>query len=307
MPGPVRSQPRRRPRRRVHDDLDVHPRHSGLRARPARLDRVARAGAPVHGQALRHPRPAVHGRLRPDRVVAQEGRHRVRHQGHPAGRLHPHDRHVPAGQHRPDLRPLHLAVARDDRGRPLGGLRGAPARRRDPHVLHPQAVEAGHRHVRGPVHEPGPRGRPVLHGPDGLRHPAADHHRLLRLALRHRAEREPRHLQEVRPGLPGRGRRHPEARQDRLLRGHAHQGLEHPLRPDPRQRRQERADRRGARRQAAHPARQDRHQPGRPEGLQRHLCAGQVRQGRVPRLQLRHRRAEAGLRRLRDLDDRPRR
>ena len=36
------------------------------------LDRLARAGAPVHGQALRHPGPAVHGRLRPDDLVSRK-------------------------------------------------------------------------------------------------------------------------------------------------------------------------------------------------------------------------------------------
>ena len=35
----------------------------------------------------------------------QEGRHRVRHQGRPARRLHPHDRHVPARRRTAGSRP----------------------------------------------------------------------------------------------------------------------------------------------------------------------------------------------------------
>ena len=84
----------------------------------------------------------------PTHLVAAEGRDRVRHQGHPARRLHPHDRHVPARRRRPARSPLHLPVARHDRGRPLGRVRGAEARRREPALLHAQAVEARHRDVR---------------------------------------------------------------------------------------------------------------------------------------------------------------
>ena len=101
----------------------------------------------------------------------KQGRDRVRHQGHPDGRLHPHDRDVPARRGRPDRGPLHLAVARHDRGRPLGRLRGAPARRREPALLHAQAVEARDRDVRRTVHEPGPGRRDLPRRGDDLRLP----------------------------------------------------------------------------------------------------------------------------------------
>ncbi|GAA2911162.1 hypothetical protein GCM10020221_03680 [Streptomyces thioluteus] len=67
---PVRPQ---RPRRPAHDDTDDGPRDSRLRGGPALLDRLARAGPPLHGQDVRHPGPAVHGRVRADAVLAEEG------------------------------------------------------------------------------------------------------------------------------------------------------------------------------------------------------------------------------------------
>lgn len=66
----------------------------------------------------------------------------------PAAWLHPHDRDVPARTRRPPRSPLHLTVARHDRGRPLRRLRGAGAGRREAALLHAQAVEARHRDVR---------------------------------------------------------------------------------------------------------------------------------------------------------------
>lgn len=94
------------------------------------------------------------------------------------------------------------SLARDDRGRARPVLRGTAPGRREAPLLHTQAVETRHRDVRGPVHEPHPRGGAVPDRPDGLRRLPADHQRQLGLQVRHRPERGPRRLPQDRRGLP---------------------------------------------------------------------------------------------------------
>ena len=104
-------------------------------------------------------------------IWSRQGRRdRVRAQGHPARRLHPHDRDDPAGQGR-DARPqpAHRAVPGPDRRRPAAVGDGRAARGRAPAVLPARAVEAHRRDVRRPVHEPDPGRGPVRDRADGHR------------------------------------------------------------------------------------------------------------------------------------------
>ena len=129
--------------------------------------------------------PAVHDRLRADRVVPQAGRDGVRVQGPAAGRLRLDDRHVPAGQGRRGGAPdQHRHVPAAGQRRPQGLRRTAAARRRKPHVLQASGLEARHHHARRPHHEPAHRHRPDRRAHHRLRHPAVHHHRLRGLPVR---------------------------------------------------------------------------------------------------------------------------
>ena len=89
-------------------------------------------------------------------------RDRVRHQGDPARRLHPDDRHVPAAaRRRPghhagvEHRPVHPARRRGPPAEP----RGDQARRRGPRLLQAVGAQEGRRHARRPGDEPRHRRR----------------------------------------------------------------------------------------------------------------------------------------------------
>ena len=155
------ARPRRHLRRPTAERDPSHdPRDRRLRARSAVLDRLPRARALHLGPAVRHARAAVHGRLRPDDLVAQPRRDRVRHQGRAAGRLHPDRRDDPAGRGgREQARDPHAQLHR--RG-PRAGAQRRPAHRRRPRLLRQAVVAARHRHVRRAVPQPDPGGA-VLH------------------------------------------------------------------------------------------------------------------------------------------------
>ena len=112
-------------------------------------------------------------------VWSRQGRRdRVRAQGHPARRLHPHDRHDPARQGR-------ARSGRDRRTGPFQGLiddaraavgDGRAARRRGPPVLDARALEADRRDVRRAVHEPHPGGGALRDRADGDRRARERHH-----------------------------------------------------------------------------------------------------------------------------------
>ena len=110
---------------------DDRPRDRAVLPRDPDLDRLARAG-PLHHRALvRHQGAGVHGRLRQHDLVAEGRRDRVRAQGHPARRLHPHDRHDPARQGRDaGPQPAHRPVPGPDRRRPAAVGDGRAARGR---------------------------------------------------------------------------------------------------------------------------------------------------------------------------------
>ena len=96
--GPGSTPGASSPEAEAERDPSHDPRDRRLRGRPAVLDRLPRV-RPLHlGPEVRHAGAAVHGRLRADGVLPAARRDRVRHQGHPARRLHPHRRHDPAGR-----------------------------------------------------------------------------------------------------------------------------------------------------------------------------------------------------------------
>jgi hypothetical protein len=150
----------------------VHPRRADHSDRCRRVDRSARNRAPDSRQAVRRQSHPVHDRVRQDPLVDEEGRHRIRHQGDPARRLHLHDRHVPAreGRRHPQLK--HRFLPDPGAGRPLGERRDRRRRRRAPDLLRAPRVETRHHHARRARHEPAPRDRARRDRADGLRHPA---------------------------------------------------------------------------------------------------------------------------------------
>ncbi len=126
--------------------------------RDPRLDRPARGRAHGPRQAVRGPGQPVHGRLRPDPVVAHPRRDRVRAQGDPARRLRAPRRHVPAGAR--GRRPAGARVGRPPGpGRPRVQRPGDPPGGGPPRLLPPVHPEEARRHARRAGDEPRHRRR----------------------------------------------------------------------------------------------------------------------------------------------------
>ncbi len=187
------------------------------------VDRPARDRAPGPGQALRRQVHPVHGRLRPDGVVAPGGRDRVRVQGHPARRLRPHDRDVPAEARR---------VAAPRR-RAAGRLMAEQARQDAQREITPEdadrlfyqrsGAEAARHHARRPGDEPDRRRRPARDRRVRLRRPDDRAGGVSRSASASPPAEAtaPAALHRRRPPSPGRRRGPAGRRRDRPVRAAA--------------------------------------------------------------------------------------
>ena len=198
-------------------------RRADLRLRAAAVDRAARDRAHGARQEVRREGDPVHGRLRPDAVVAQEGRHRVRPQGDPARRLHPDDRDGAAGRADGKRSRWPRRIATDDRGLPPGQpRRGQDRRGRAAAVLPAHARQEDDRHARWADDEPDHLPRPHRVLADRLRDAGVepDHAGRAGRQVRGGRERDPTadqglHADELAGGIGRATRRRPDRRRQR--------------------------------------------------------------------------------------------
>ena len=137
-----------------------------------------------------------------------QGRHRVRHQGHPARRLHPHDRHGAAGRER---QAVPLAPPAGHAGRGVPGHQPGRGRTggRTPPVLPADPGQEDDHHARRSLHEPADL--PADQHP-ALRHrrtEGAHHHGQLCEPMRGAGDLDRHQLCQRRPRRATRPRRRP--------------------------------------------------------------------------------------------------